>query len=93
MPNSCPECVRAIEELVQEIRTMATRDHLASNVAAKMEIELQGAIAESKKDTPDLKTILGKLDGAKTFIEGVGLASGLLNNFAETKTLIKSYLP
>ena len=93
MPKNCPRCVRAIEELVQEIRTMATRDHLASNVAAKMENELQEAIAESKKDTPDLKSILRKLNGAKTLIDDLAPASGLLNNFAETKTLIKRYLP
>ena len=37
MPRGCPACVRAIEELVQEIRKMATKDHLAANVAAKME--------------------------------------------------------
>jgi len=93
MPKNCPMCVRAIEELVQEIRTMATRDHLASNVAAKMENELQEAIAESKKAVPDLKLILGKLNGAKRLIDDLAPASGLLNNFAETKTLIKRYLP
>ena len=92
MPNDCPTCVRALEELVQEIRIMATKDRLAANLAAKMEVELQAAIAESKKDFPDPKFILGKLDGAKTFIEGVGSASGLLTNFAETITLVKNHL-
>ena len=93
MPKGCPSCVRAIEELVQEIRKMTTRDHLASNVVAKIEIELQAAIAESKKDLPDSKLIIGKLNRAKRSIEGVASASGLLNNFSETKTLIKRYLP
>ena len=93
MPSDCPACVRALEELVQEIRTMATKDRLATHLAARMETELQAAIAESKKDTPDLKSILGKLDGAKTLIDGVAPARDLLNNFAETKTLITRYLP
>ena len=93
MPRNCPRCVRAIEELAQEIRKMTTRDHLASNVVAKIEIELQAAIAESKKDLPDSKLIIGKLNRAKRLIEGVASASGLLNNFSETKTLIKRYLP
>ena len=93
MPNDCPYCVRALEELVQEIRTMATKDHLAANIATKMEAELQAAIAESKKVLPDSKLILAKLDGAKTLIDGVAPARDLLNHFAETKTVIERYLP
>ena len=93
MPSDCPHCVRALEELVQEIRTMATKDRLAANLAARMEKELQAAIAESKKDLPYQKLILEKLDGAQTLIAGVAPARDLLNHFAETKTLIKSYLP
>ena len=93
MPNDCPECSQALEELVQEIRKMTTKNYLAANVAAKMEHELQEAIAESNKDTQDLKLILGKLNGAKRLIGGIASASGLLNNFAETITLVKSHLP
>jgi len=93
MPRTCPACVRALEELVQNIRTMATKDRLAANLATRMEKELQAAIAESKQALPDSKLILAKLDGAKTLIEGVAPARDLLNHFAETKTVIKSYLP
>ncbi len=93
MPRGCPECCRALEELVQEIRKMTTKNYLASDVAAKMELELQEAIAESKKDTQDLKLILAKLNGAKALFENVASASGLLTNFAETITLVKSHLP
>ena len=92
MPKECPMCCRALEELVQEIRKMATKDRLLSNVAAKMEVELQAAIAGAKKEPQDLKLILTKLNGAKTFIAGVASASSLQNNFAETITLVKSHL-
>ena len=57
-----------------------------------MEAGLQEAIAESKKAVPDSKLIVGKLNGAKTLIEGVASASGLLNNFAETTATVKRYL-
>jgi len=92
MPSGCPNCARAIEELVQEIRKMTTKNYLAANVAAKMEQELQVAIAESKKDIPDLRSILVKLNGAKTLVEGVASASGLLKNFAETTTIVNCHL-
>ena len=92
MPKDCPDCRRALEELMQEIRKMTTKNYLASAVAAKMENELQAAIAESKKDPQDLKLILAKLNGAKALVEGVPSASGLLPNFAETITLVKSHL-
>jgi hypothetical protein len=36
MPRDCPSCCRALEELVQELRKVATKGHLVSNVAAKM---------------------------------------------------------
>lgn len=93
MPQGCPDCVAALEELVQEIRKMTTKNDLASNLAAKMEAELQEAIVESKKALPDSKLILGKLNGAKSFIAGVASARGLLNNFAATTTTVKRYLP
>jgi hypothetical protein len=93
MPKTCPMCCQALEELVQEIRKMATKDQLVSKVAAKMEVELQAAIAAANKEPQDLKLILTKLNGAKTFIEGVASASGLQNHFAETITFVKSHLP
>ena len=93
MPTSCPMCSQALEKLVQEIRKVATRDPLVSRVAAKMEVELQAAIVEAKKDTQDLKLILSKLNGARTFLAGIASASGLQNNFAETITLVRSHLP
>jgi len=58
-----------------------------------MEQELQVAIAESKKDTADLRLILGKVNGAITLVEGVASARGLLANFAETITLVERHLP
>jgi hypothetical protein len=93
MPKSCPHCCQALEELVQEIRKMATKDQLVSKVAAKMEVELQAAIAAANKEPQDLKLILTKLNGAKTFIEGVASARDLQNHFAETITFVKSHLP
>jgi hypothetical protein len=92
MPRGCPQCVIALEELVQEIRKMTTRKYLAPNIASKMEHELQDAIAESKKAEPDSRLIVGKLNGAKTLIEGVASTCGLLNNFAETTATVKRYL-
>ena len=93
MPTGCPHCVRALEELVQEIRKMTTKNDLTSNLAAKMEAELQEAIAESNKALPDPKLILGNLNNAKRLIEGVASARGMLNNFAETRTIVRSHLP
>jgi hypothetical protein len=93
MPRDCPQCCQALEELVQEIRKMATKDQLVSKVAAKMEVELQAAIAAAKQDPQDLKLILTKLNGAQALIEGVASASGLQNHFAETTTFVKSHLP
>jgi hypothetical protein len=72
---------------------MATKDQLVSKVAAKMEVELQAAIAAANKEPQDLKLILTKLNGAQTLIEGVASASGLQNNFTQTITFVKSHLP
>lgn len=93
MPSDCPMCREALEELVQEIHNMTTRNQLAPNVAAKMEHEIQVAITELKKDAADLRLVLGKLGGAKTLLAGVASASGLLPSFAETMALVKSHMP
>ena len=92
MPRGCPTCVIALEELVQKIRKMTTKKYLTPNVAKKLEHEIQDAIAESKKAVPNSKLIIGKLNGAKTLIEGVASASGLLNDFAKTTTKVIRYL-
>ena len=92
MPRGCPACVTVLEELVLEIRKMTTRKYLTPNIAKKLENEIQDAIAESKKAVPNAKLIVGKLNGAKTLIEGVDSASGLLNDFAETTTTVQRYL-
>jgi len=92
MPKGCPACVIALEELVLETRKMTTNKYLAPNVAKKLIYEIQEAIAESKKAVPDSKLIVGKLSGAKTLIEGVASASGLLNDFAKTTTKVIRYL-
>jgi hypothetical protein len=92
MPRGCPACVIALEDLVQDIRIMTTKKYLALDIASKLEHELQDAIAESKKAEPDSRLIVGKLNGAKTLIEGVASASVLLNNCAETTATIKRYL-
>ena len=78
MPKDCVACGQALEELVQAIRKMTTRNYLAPQVAARMEQELQAAIAEANKDPQDLQFILGQLKGAKTFIAGDAAARGLL---------------
>ena len=72
---------------------MTTKNQLAPQVAAKMEQELQAAIAEAEKDTQDLQFMLGKLKGAKTFIAGDASARGLLSTFSETIALVQSHLP
>ena len=92
MPKGCPNCVIALEELVQKIRTMTTKKYLSSSVAKRLELEIQEAIAESKKATPDSKLIVGKLIDAKILIEGISSASDLLNNFNETTTKVTKYL-
>ena len=93
MPKECVNCGQALEELVQEIRQLTTKNDLAPKVAAQLEQELQAAIAAANKDPQDLEFILGKLQGAKTFIAGDAAARGLFDNFAETITLVQSHLP
>ena len=93
MPRSCPNCGRALEELVQEIRAMTTKNHLSSDLAVRMERELQAAIAAANQEPQDLKLMLAKLDRAKTLVDAVPSASGLLPSFADTISLVKRHLP
>jgi hypothetical protein len=93
MPNDCPHCCQALEELVLELRTMALKDPLVSKVAARMEGDLQGAIAAAKSEPQDLQLMIAKLDSAKTCLAGIASARGLERNFAKTITFVKSHLP
>ena len=93
MPGGCPNCKRALEGLLQEVRKMKTNKSIASTVAMKMERELQAAITAAKKENQDLQLILGKLNGAKAMIAGDTSVSDLNAAITDTIALVKRHLP
>jgi len=93
MPRDCPNCTRALEGLLQDVRKMKANKSLASTIAVKMERELQSAVTAAKKENQDLQLILGKLNGAKAMIASDASVSGLNTTFAETIALVKRHLP
>ena len=93
MPTDCPDCTRALEGLLQEVRKMKTNKSLTPNVGARMERELQAAVTAAKKENQDLHLILGKLNGAKAMLAGESAASGLNTAIADTIALVKRHLP
>jgi hypothetical protein len=60
-------------------------------VATDAEYHLTKAIQEAKKPAPDKKTILDRLSGAKTLIEGVAAAGGLVTGLVKAIELVQQF--
>jgi hypothetical protein len=60
-------------------------------VATDADYKLKKAVQEAKKPNPDKTTILQHLGGAKTVIEGVAAAGGLVTGLAKAMELVGQF--
>jgi hypothetical protein len=60
-------------------------------VATDAEYQLTKAVQEAKKPAPDKKTLLDHLSGAKTLVEGVAAAGGLVTALTKAAELVQRF--
>jgi hypothetical protein len=60
-------------------------------VATDAEYQLTKAVQETKKPAPDKGTVLGHLTSAKTLVEGVGAAGGLVTALTKAAELVQRF--
>jgi hypothetical protein len=60
-------------------------------VATEADYQVKKAVQEAKKSNPDKTTITSHLSGAKTVIEGVTAASGLVTGLVKAIEVVKQF--
>ncbi len=61
------------------------------DVATDAQYQVKKAVIEAQKPQPDKKTIADRLAGAKTLIEGVAAAGGLVNALVKAAEVVQKF--
>ena len=74
------ELVSQLEQLKEAFIKAGETQIISEETAIDAEAEVKKAIGQAKKPTPDKKSILDYLTAAKSLIEGIGGAGGLVTS-------------
>lgn len=78
-----------MEKLYAELEQAVRSGILNEDAFIDIEYRLKQAILQAKKAKPDKKTILDHLNEAKSIIEGVTAAAGLVTALTQAATMIQ----
>ena len=85
------DIIAELEKLRQEFPRAAQAEIIDAEVAKDAEDHLAKAIQQARQPQPDRKTILERVKNAKTLIEGISAASGLVTALMTTIELIQKF--
>ncbi len=76
------EFIAQLEQLREAFVKAGETQLISEETAIDAEAEVRKAIGQAKKPNPDKKSVLDYLTAAKSLIEGIGGASGLVTSIA-----------
>jgi hypothetical protein len=85
------DLVGELGKLQREMTQARQAGVFGEEVATDAEYQLTKAVQEAKKPAPDKQTLLGHLGGAKTLVEGVAAAGGLVTALTKAAELIQRF--
>jgi len=85
------DLVSELGKLQQEMTKAKQAGLFDEGVATDAEYQLTKAVQEAKKPAPDKQTLLGHLGGAKTLVEGVAAAGGLVTALTKAAELVQRF--
>jgi hypothetical protein len=83
------DLVGELEKLKAEVSKAREAGELSKKDATTVEYQITQAINETEEENPDKTTLLEHINGAKTLIESLGAASGLVKGFAEAAQTVQ----
>ncbi len=83
------DLVRELEKLKTGLTRATEAQVIDVEVATDAEYQLTKATQQAKKPNPDKQTILQHLDGAKTVIEAVAAAGGLVTTLTKAAEVVQ----
>ena len=89
--QSKQEAIDQLKKLQAEMGRAVESKLFDEDVATDAQYEVKKAVIEAQKPHPDKKTIADRLAGAKTLIEGVSAAGGLVNALAKAAEVVQQF--
>ena len=85
------DVVGELGKLQREMTTARQAGVFNEEVATDAEYQLTKAVQEAKRPAPDKKTILDHLSSAKTLVEGVAAAGGLVTALTRAAEVVQQF--
>jgi hypothetical protein len=85
------DLVGELGKLQRELTQARQAGVFDEDVATDAEYQVTKAVQEAKKPAPDKQTLLGYLGGAKTLVEGVTAAGGLVTALTKAVELVQRF--
>jgi hypothetical protein len=86
-----PELVSELEKLQRELNTAVQAGLFDEETATDAPYRLTKAVQEAKKPSPDKRMLLDHLTSAKTLVEGVAEAGGLVTALTKAAQLVRQF--
>ena len=85
------DLVSELGKLQAEMTKATQAGVFGEGMATDAEYQLTKAVQEAKKPAPDKGTVLGHLTSAKTLVEGVAAAGGLVTALTRSAELVQRF--
>jgi hypothetical protein len=85
------ELVTELEKLKAEFDRAVQQNVFDEETAIEADSKLKLAIAEAKKPEPNKQTLLERIGGAKTLIDGVKAAGGIVTALVQAANLVQKF--
>ena len=85
------DLVSELEKLQSELTAARQAGIFGEETATDVSYQLTKAVQQAKQSTPDKPTLLNHLHNAKTLIEGVTAASGLVTAFVKAAEMVRKF--
>jgi len=88
--QSREEAVRQLEKLAAEVRRAVEAGVIEGDAGDAAREHLERAAEEAAQETPDKEGILAHVDRARTVVEGVSAAGGLLDALVRAVEMVRN---
>jgi hypothetical protein len=86
------DVTKELKKLLKEINKATQAGAIDSENGIDIEAKIKKAIIQAEKPQPDKQSILENINGAKTIIEGLASAVGLIGGFIQAIEMVRRVL-
>jgi len=90
--NNVADMSSELQKLLDEVKKATKSGDIDAETGIDVEAKVKKAIVHAEKSSPDKKSILDNINGAKSLIEGVSSAVNLVTLFIQASDMVRRLL-